>query len=193
MNTTNDDLTNPWKVINKELIYESAWIKLHKHDVINPAGNPSLYSYVEFKHLAIGIVPLDENNNTWLVGQFRYPTNCYSWEIIEGGGKMDVDPVESAKRELKEEAGIIAGKYEELHRLHLSNSATDELAIIYLATDLSFENAEPEESELLQLKKVHISEAYEMCLRGEITDAMSVVAIYKIILQIQAHNHSNIF
>lgn len=183
MITTNDDFTNPWIVKSKELIYESAWIKLHKHDVINPAGNPALYSYVEFKHLAIGIVPLDENNYTWLVGQFRYPTNCYSWEIIEGGGKMGVDPIESAKRELKEEAGIVAKNYRELLRLHLSNSATDELAIIYIATDLSFENAEPEESELLQLKKVHISEAYEMCLRGEITDAMSVAAIYRIMLE----------
>ena len=182
MSKTNDETKNPWETITKEMIYESAWIKLHKHDVINPAGNPTLYSYVEFKHLAIGIVPLDENNYTWLVGQFRYPTNCYSWEIIEGGGKMDVDPIESAKRELKEEAGIIAEEYKELLRLHLSNSATDELAIIYVAKNLHFEEAEPEESELLQLKKVHISEAYQMCLKGEITDAMSVAAIYRIML-----------
>jgi len=182
MSQMTDETKNPWKTLNKEMIYESAWIKLHKHDVINPAGKPALYSYVEFKNLAIGIVPLDENNNTWLVGQFRYPTNCYSWEIIEGGGKMDVDPIESAKRELKEEAGIIAEEYEELLRLHLSNSATDELAIIYVARNLRFEDAEPEESELLQLKKVHISEAYQMCLNGEINDAISVAAIYKLVL-----------
>jgi len=184
----NKDLTaNPWITLTKEEIYESAWIKLHKHDVINPAGKPSLYSYVEFKHLAIGIVPLDEDNFTWLVGQYRYPTDNYSWEIIEGGGKMDVDPIESAKRELKEEAGIVAEHYEELLRLHLSNSATDELAIIYIAKGLHFEESEPEESELLQLKKVHISEALAMCLKGEITDAMSVAAIYRIALQLKLH------
>jgi 8-oxo-dGTP pyrophosphatase MutT (NUDIX family) len=131
---------------------------------------------------ATGIIPIYDDLTTVLVGQYRYTMNQYSWEIIEGGGKLDVDPIESAKRELKEEAGIIADEYKELLRLHLSNSATDELAIIYVAKNLHFEEAEPEESELLQLKKVHISEAYQMCLNGEITDAMSVAAIYRIML-----------
>lgn len=176
---------NPWITKSSEIVYESAWIKVHKNEVTNPAGNAALYSYVEFKNLAIGILPLDENNNTWLVGQFRYPTNNYSWEIIEGGGPLHIDPIESARRELKEEAGIIAGSYSELMRLHLSNSATDELAIVYVARDLKFEEAEPEESEVLQLKKVHISEAYQMCLNGEITDAISVAAILRVMLDLK--------
>ncbi|MFY8184811.1 MAG: NUDIX domain-containing protein [Bacteroidia bacterium] len=178
-------MENPWVTKSSEVVYESAWIKVHKNDVLNPAGKDALYSYVEFKNLAIGILPLDENNNTWLVGQFRYPTNSYSWEIIEGGGNPEQEPVESAKRELKEEAGIIANDYKELMRMHLSNSATDELAIVFIARDLSFAEAEPEESEVLQLKKVHISEAYEMCLKGEITDAISVAAIYRVILELK--------
>ena|ERR1700741_200579 len=176
---------NPWVTKTSEVVYESAWIKVHKNGVLNPAGNPALYSYVEFKNLAIGIIPLDENNYTWLVGQFRYPTNSYSWEIIEGGGDPKTDPIESAKRELKEEAGIIADQYEELLRLHLSNSATDELAIVYIARGLHFEEAEPEESEMLEVKKVHIKEAYEMCLSGEITDAISVAAIYRVMLDLK--------
>ncbi len=178
-------MENPWVTKSSEVVYESAWIKVHKNDVLNPAGKDALYSYVEFKNLAIGILPLDENNNTWLVGQFRYPTNSYSWEIIEGGGNPEQEPVESAKRELKEEAGIIANDYKELMRMHLSNSATDELAIVFIARDLSFAEAEPEESEVLQLKKVHINEAYEMCLKGEITDAISVAAIYRVILELK--------
>ncbi len=178
-------MENPWITKNSEVVYESAWIKVHKNMVLNPAGKDALYSYVEFKNLAIGILPLDENNNTWLVGQFRYPTNSYSWEIIEGGGNPLQEPVESAKRELKEEAGIIAADYKELMRMHLSNSATDELAIIFIARDLSFTEAEPEESEVLQLKKIHITEAYQMCLRGEITDAISVAAIYRVMLELK--------
>jgi 8-oxo-dGTP pyrophosphatase MutT (NUDIX family) len=178
-------MENPWVTKSSEVVYESAWIKVHKNDVLNPAGKDALYSYVEFKNLAIGILPLDENNNTWLVGQFRYPTNSYSWEIIEGGGNPEQEPVESAKRELKEEAGIIANDYKELMRMHLSNSATDELAIVFIARDLSFAEAEPEESEVLQLKKVHINEANEMCLYGEITDAISVAAIYRVILELK--------
>jgi ADP-ribose pyrophosphatase len=173
---------NPWITNTSEMVYESAWIKVHKNEVLNPAGKPALYSFVEFKNLAIGILPLDDENNTWLVGQFRYPTNSYSWEIIEGGGNPAVDPIESAKRELKEEAGIVADTYEELMRLHLSNSATDELAIVYVAKGLHFEESEPEESEVLQVKKVHITEAYQMCLTGEITDAISVAAIFRVML-----------
>lgn len=171
---------NPWKTLKSEQVYESAWIKVVKHDCLNPANKPALYSVVNFKNLAIGIVPLDEENNTWLVGQWRYPLNQYSWEIPEGGGPLGIDPLESAKRELKEETGIIAGEMKEIMRLHLSNSATDELAIVFVAKNLSFESSEPEESEVLQVKKVHMNEAYDMVNKGEITDAISVAAIMKV-------------
>jgi ADP-ribose pyrophosphatase len=171
---------NPWKTLKSKFIYESPWIKVTKHDCINPAGKPADYSVVNFKNLAIGILPLDENNNTWLVGQWRYPLEQYSWEIPEGGGPHGIDPLDSAKRELKEETGIIAKEFTEIMRMHLSNSATDEYAIVYLAKNLSFEESEPEESEVLQVKKVHINEAYEMVNRGKITDAISVAAIMKV-------------
>jgi 8-oxo-dGTP pyrophosphatase MutT (NUDIX family) len=174
------DLTqNPWITKTTETVYESAWIRVSKSDVINPVGNPAIYSVVHFKNFAIGILPIDKDLNLWLVGQFRYPVNEYSWEIPEGGGNMNVDPVDSARRELKEEAGIIANTYTEFQRLHLSNSATDELAITYLATGLSFEDAEPEESEVLQIKKLHLDEAFNWCMQGKITDAISVAAILK--------------
>jgi ADP-ribose pyrophosphatase len=170
---------NPWVTKTNELVYESAWIKVTKRDVINPAGNDAVYSVVHFKNLAIGVLPLDADGNTWLVGQFRYPTNVYSWEITEGGGNINTDPVESARRELKEETGIVAQKYTELMRLHTSNSTTDELAIVYLATGLSFTEAEPEESEILQVKKLHLNEAFDWVMQGKITDAISVGAILK--------------
>lgn len=174
------DLTaNPWITKTTEIVYESPWIKVSKSDVLNPAGNPAIYSVVHFKNLAIGILAIDKEHHIWLVGQYRYPVNEYSWEIPEGGGKLDVDPVDSAARELKEEAGIVAQKYTEFMRLHLSNSATDELAITYLATGLSFEAAEPEESEVLQIKKLHLDEAFNWVMQGKITDGISVAAILK--------------
>lgn len=173
-------IENPWKTLRSEQVYESPWIKVVKHDCLNPANKPAIYSVVNFQNLAIGILPLDENGYTWLVGQWRYPLNAYSWEIPEGGGPHGIDPLESAKRELKEETGIIANQFTEIMRLHLSNSATDELAIVYVAKDLSFEESEPEESEVLQVKKVHINEAFRMVNIGEITDAISVAAILKV-------------
>ena len=171
---------NSWKTISSELIYESAWVAVNKHHTVNPAGNPAIYSVVNFKNIAIGILPLSEDGYTWLVGQWRYPLNAYSWEIPEGGGPLGEAPIETAKRELKEETGIVAKHFEEIMQLHLSNSATDEHAYVFLATGLSFEEAEPEESEDLQVKKIHINDAYQMVLDGEITDAISVAAIFKV-------------
>src|SRR5688572_31918894 len=107
-----DETKNPWTTISEEVKYENPWIKVEEHQVLNPAGKPGIYGKVHYKHIAIGIIPIDEENNTWIVGQYRYPLLAYSWEIIEGGGKIGVDPVESAKRELLEEAGIIAEEWE---------------------------------------------------------------------------------
>lgn len=176
----NEQNLNTWKTLSSELVYESAWIAVNKHQTINPAGNPAVYSVVNFKNLAIGIVPLSKDGYTWLVGQWRYPLNAYSWEIPEGGGPLGEEPIDTAIRELKEETGIVAKNFKEIMQMHLSNSVSDEHAFVFLATDLTFEEAEPEESEDLNVKKVHFNEAFEMVLRGEITDSISVAAIFKV-------------
>lgn len=176
---------NPWTTIESRKIYDNNWIGLTEHQVINPSGGKGIYGEVHFKNLAIGILPLDEELNTWLVGQYRFPLKAYSWEIPEGGGPLGSNPLDSAKRELLEETGLSATDWIELQRMHLSNSVSNELAIIYIARGLSMGIAEPEETEELQLRKLPFQEAYEMVLNGEITDSMSVAAILrtKIILQ----------
>lgn len=175
----NKDQKNTWITLDSKLIYDNPWINLVEHNVLNPAGNKGIYSVVNFKGLAIGILPLDEDKNTWLVGQWRYPLGQYSWEIPEGGGKLDIDPIESAKRELKEETGLIAKNYQEICKMHTSNSVCNETAIIYLATELSQSYAEPEDTEDLKIMKLPFVEAYKMVIDGEITDSLSMVAILK--------------
>jgi ADP-ribose pyrophosphatase len=170
---------NSWVTLNSELKYSNPWIELSEYNVLNPAGNPGIYGVVTFKNLAIGILPLDDEYNTWLVGQWRFPLNAYSWEIPEGGGPLGIDPLESAKRELKEETGLIAGKYTELGRIHTSNSVCNESGILYLAQNLTLTEAEPEESEDLQVKKLPFEEAYQMVMGGKITDSLSLAAILK--------------
>jgi ADP-ribose pyrophosphatase len=175
---------NPWKTLKSELAYESPWISVTKHDVINPAGNPGTYSVVHFKNLAIGILALDAAYNTWLVGQYRYPIGQYTWEIPEGGGDLKLEPIESAKRELKEETGIVAQKWTKIQEMHLSNSASDEFCILFVAQDLRFEESEPEEVEQLEVRKVPFEELYQMVLRGEVTDSLTVTAVLKVKLMI---------
>jgi 8-oxo-dGTP pyrophosphatase MutT (NUDIX family) len=175
---------NPWKTHTTEDAYESPWIKVTRHDVTNPGGHPGTYSVVHFKNLALGIVPLDEEMNTWLVGQYRYPIDQYTWEIPEGGGKIGIDPLESAQRELLEEAGITAKKWTKIQEMHLSNSATDEFCLLYIAQDLTLGESQPEPDEMLQLVKIPFEDVYQMVCNGRITDSLSVTAVLKIKLML---------
>ena len=151
-----------------------------EYQVINPSGNPGIYGKIHFKNIAIGILPLDDEMNTYLVGQYRFALGQYSWEMPEGGGPLGIDPIESAKRELLEETGLKAEDWSELVRIHLSNSVSDELSIIYLARNLAQFEAEPEDTEQLIVKKLPFETVYQMVCDGEITDSMTVAAVLRL-------------
>jgi len=171
---------NPWKTNAAKRVYDNPWIQLTEYDVINPGGGKGIYGKVHFKNRAVGVIVLDEDFQTYLVGQYRYTVDEYSWEIPEGGGPIETDPLVSAQRELLEETGLVAQHWELLFEMHLSNSVSDELAILYLATGLSQQLAEPEETEQLQIRKLPFEEVYQMVKDGKIKDSMSVAAILKI-------------
>ncbi len=170
---------NPWQTLRIDTVYENLWIKVDKHEVINPAGNLGIYGKVHFKNRALAIIPIDEEGNTWIVGQYRYPLEEYSWEIPMGGGLIELDQLESAKRELKEETGLTAEKWTEIMKIHTSNSVTDEVGYVYLAEDLTQGQTEFEETEILQIKKLSFSEVLEMVMSGAITDGLSIAGILK--------------
>ena len=175
---------NPWKVLGEKRIYDNKWISVTEYDVTNPSGGKGIYGKVHFKSFAIGIIPLDEDLNTYLVGQFRFATNAYSWEIPEGGGAMDVEMLESAKRELIEETGLVAQEWTELMNIHLSNSVSDELGFVFLARQLTQHEAMPEETEELVVKKIPFEEVYQMVSVGKITDSLTVAGILKVKLML---------
>jgi len=175
-----DTNKNPWQVLAEKKIYDNKWISVTEYDVINPNGGKGIYGKVHFKNLAIGVVALDSDNNIYLVGQYRFVVDQYSWEIPEGGGPLTDDPLVSAKRELLEETGLIANDWQLLLKLHLSNSVSDEVSLIYLAQNLEQKTAMPEETEQLSVKKVPFEEAWNMVENGEITDSIAVIALQKI-------------
>ena len=171
---------NPWQVKSEKVAYDNPWINLTEYQVINPSGNPGIYGKVHFKNRAIGIVPLDADLNTYLVGQYRFVLDEYSWEIPEGGGPLVDDPLAAAKRELLEETGLTAKNWTEVQRMHLSNSVSDELCIIYVATGLEQFEAEPEDTEQLIVNKAPFEEVYRMVCTGEIKDSVTVAAVLKV-------------
>lgn len=172
--------SNPWEILAAKQVYDNNWIQVTEYDVINPNGGNGIYGKVHFKNLAIGVIVLDNEMNTYLVGQFRFPLDKYSWEIPEGGGAMDADPLDSAKRELIEETGLVANDWKLILKMHLSNSVSDEYALIYLARGLEQHAPMPEETEQLVIKKIPFSAAWEMLRQQEITDSMSVAAIQQV-------------
>lgn len=177
---------NPWQILSKKTSYDNPWISVTEYQVINPSGNPGIYGKVHFKNFAIGVLPLDDDMNTYLVGQYRFPLDQYSWELPEGGGPFGIEPLDSARRELLEETGLKADTWTELQRMHLSNSVSDELCIVFLARGLHQFEAEPEDTEQLTIKKVPFEEVYQMVCRGEITDSITVAAVLKVkLLQLE--------
>jgi 8-oxo-dGTP pyrophosphatase MutT (NUDIX family) len=100
-----------------------------------------------------------------------------------GGAPLGEDPLEAARRELREETGLTATHWRELMRLHPSNSITDEIGIVYVATGLSEGDADPEETEDLDVRALPLSEAIEMARDGRITDALSAATLFRMALE----------
>ena len=162
-----DDPTNPWITRNSETKYDNHWITVVENRVTNPSGGDGIYGVVHFKRTAVGVVPVDEDGNTWLVGQYRYPTNTYEWEIPEGGADPGETPLDAGKREL-------------LLEMQLSNSTSDEISQTFLARNLSFAASRPEATEKIEVRKVPLAEACTMAADGRIKDAISVASLLKI-------------
>jgi 8-oxo-dGTP pyrophosphatase MutT (NUDIX family) len=165
---------NPWQTLNSAVRYENNWLSIRHEEVVTPAGTPGIYGVVSFKNKAVGVIPIDEDGNTYLVGQYRYPLDEYSWEIPEGGSPVGTDPLESAKRELKEETGLEATQWTKIGRIHTSNSATDEEGFLYIAEGLVQGEHEPEDTEDLRVWKLPLAEAVNMVMDSRITDAISM-------------------
>jgi 8-oxo-dGTP pyrophosphatase MutT (NUDIX family) len=164
--------------LSAEEKYNNPWISVTEYQVINPGGGRGIYGKVHFKNRAIGVLPLDGDLNTWLVGQFRYTLNEWSWEIPEGGGPQDQSPLEAAKRELLEETGLIANRWTQVLKFHTSNSVTDEVGHAFLAEELEQGEKNLEETEAdMKVWKLPLRDAIQMAIDGRITDSISVMTL----------------
>jgi 8-oxo-dGTP pyrophosphatase MutT (NUDIX family) len=172
----------PWRRNARRVVYQNPWVTVWHDDVTRPDGEPGIYGVVHFANSAVGVVAIDDQDRVAMVGQHRYPIDSWSWEIPEGGSPLAEDSLDGAKRELQEETGLTARNWSEIGRWELSNSVTDEAAVVYLATDLEQGEAQPEGSEELEFKWLPFDEVLEMIRHGEIGDAMTVLPLQAVAL-----------
>jgi 8-oxo-dGTP pyrophosphatase MutT (NUDIX family) len=178
--TETDPTESPWRQRSRRLVYQNAWVSVLHDEVDRPDGRPGIYGVIHFQNHAVAIVALDDRNRVALVGQWRYTIDAYSWELPEGGVPPDETPLVGAQRELREETGLHAGQWREIARIAVSNSVTDELGTIFLATDLEQGDASPDGTEDLRLRWVDFAEALAMIDDGRITDLLTIGALERV-------------
>ena len=169
----------PWTRGPARVVYDNPWLAVHEFDAVAPTGKPALYGLVRMKNLGIAAVPLHEDGTITLVGQNRFALG-YSWEVPEGGGHPNVDPLESAKRELKEETGLIASDWRPILRMQLSNSVTDELGFCFLAMGLTQSETELDDTEDIAVARVPFGEALAAAVDGYIEDSLTVASLLRL-------------
>lgn len=177
-----EESLNPWETVSTRAVYDNPWIKVREDEVVRPDGRPGIYGVVHFKNVAVGVLAV-EDGEVYLVGQYRYTLGRYSWEIVEGGCPEGEDTLDAARRELEEETGLRARDWVKMGEAHLSNSVSDELAVWYLATGLEQGEPRPDGTERLQVRRVGLEEALRMTFAGEITDALSMLALMQLQLR----------
>ena len=170
---------DPWVVKGVARPFENNWFHIDAHDVIHPGGAPGTYGVIRIRRVAVGVLPIDAEGHVYLVGQWRFPLGRYSWEMPEGGAEPGEDALACARRELAEETGLRAGRFEKVLEMDLSNSLTDERAVIFLATELSQGEAAPEPTEVLRRRRAPFSDVLARAIDGRIRDSMSVAALLR--------------
>ncbi len=181
---------NPWKTISSRIVYENPWIRVREDQVIRPDGKSGIYGVVE-SSIATGAVAINEQQEVYMVGQYRYTMEEYSWEIVEGGSEESESPLDAAKRELKEETGLLAESWTQLGgEIHLTNCHSSERGFVFLAQGLEMTQAAPEGTEVLEVKKIPLSKCLEMIDQGEIKDVVSIIGLQRAAQYVLSSNPS---
>ena len=169
-----------WTTLTLDVPFESPWLRIEASDVIAPTGNPAKYGVVRFQNRAIAVFALHDDGTVPLVGQMRFPLGAYSWEIPEGGAPLDEDPAAGARRELREETGLIADSLVEILQMDLSNSVTDEVAVCYLAMGLSQAQTEPDDTERFEYARVPFPQLLKAVIKGQVRDGLTVASVLRV-------------
>lgn len=168
----------PWIIKKSKIIYQDNWLKLTQDQVIKPDKTSGTFSLVKMKD-GVSVLPFDNEGYVYLVKEFRYGLGENNIGTISGAIEPKETPLQAAKRELKEETGIIAKKWIHLGKIDPFSNSIKSSADLFLAQNLNFTNAHPEGTEKIKIIKVKFGEAVKMSMSNKITHAQSCVLILK--------------
>jgi 8-oxo-dGTP pyrophosphatase MutT (NUDIX family) len=171
---------SPWKTKSSRTVYQNNWISVREDEVIRPDGNPGIYGVVLIRP-SVGVLAVNDRDEAVLVGQWRYSVNRYSWELPRGGSHPgEPDMLDVARRELVEETGVIAARWEFLGTVDNGNGVAEDVQSLYLATGLTHTETSPDPEEDITVEWKPFDEVLEMALNGGITEVCSLAAIFKV-------------
>jgi ADP-ribose pyrophosphatase YjhB (NUDIX family) len=168
---------NPWKFVSTEIVYTNPWIKVHEDRVTTPLGKPGLYSYIESKDSVV-VLALNDHDQIYLIRTFVYPSQSWTWQLPGGGGE-DEDAAIASRRELEEETGILADRWDKLGQTTVCNGLMTEKQTAYLARDLHMTGEkETSDEPISDGKFVSLEDISSQISRGEFTDGQAITALH---------------
>lgn len=170
--------SNPYSVLSSELIHQRPYVRFYK-DMVHVREVDKDYSYMAVDD-SVGIVALNGKGEVVLVGQWRYPIKEYHWEIPAGMSEAGESPLENAKRELMEEAGVSAAKWTVLGSYQMDASKMRQQNTLFLAEDLTVGDNAPMEDEKIERLWLPLDEAIRLVEAGEIRDGLTVIGLLKV-------------
>jgi 8-oxo-dGTP pyrophosphatase MutT (NUDIX family) len=168
----------PWKIKSSEQRYQDKWVTLRVDQVIRPDKTEGTFAVVDMVQGA-STLAIDDEGFVYLTEEFRYAVGRQSIEVVSGAIDEGETPLQTAERELKEEAGIEAQEWIELGRVDPMTSALYAPSWQFIARKLSFGETKPDGSELIKIHKVKLEEAVQMVMDCKIIHAQSCTLILK--------------